>query len=102
MKAEKKPVVIDFISFDGDSDSEDENIEFIYKLKRFTESFGDNIDDHFYFDKNSKSIKVKTLEGTSYDINNTSVIIRGIKGEYYPYRKDIFYQSYNIINERGN
>ena len=33
MKAEKKPVIIDFISFDGDSDSSDGNLEFTYKLK---------------------------------------------------------------------
>ena len=37
-------------------------------------------------------------EGTSYDITTSDVIIRGVKGEYYPCKKDIFEETYEIIN----
>ena len=51
-----------------------------------------------YFDDNGENLKVKTLEGTSYDITTSDVIIRGVKGEYYPCKKDIFEETYEITN----
>ncbi len=42
-------------------------------------------------------IKIKTLEGTHEGKEGECVIIKGISGEVYPCRKDIFEQTYEII-----
>lgn len=86
MKAKKKPAIIDFISYDG--------------VKKpvidWVKTFGDDFDEHFINVPMGK-LSVKTLEGTSYEVTDQDVIIRGIKGEYYPCKKDIFNQTYDII-----
>jgi hypothetical protein len=41
--------------------------------------------------------KIETLEGTHYAIPGKDFVIRGIKGELYPIKKDIFYESYMVL-----
>lgn len=85
MKAQKKPVVIDFI-YDGVKQP----------VIDWVESFGDKFDDHF--NEANETLSVKTLEGTSYAVAaEADVIIRGVKGEYYPCKKDIFEQTYEVL-----
>ncbi len=91
MKAKKKPVIIDFISVELDK------YTFLLNLKEWVESFGDNFTNCFELDKDGNILKVKTLEGTSYEVSNNDNIIRGIKGEYYPCKKDVFEQTYDVI-----
>ena len=90
MKYKKKPVVVDVYHVTTD----------ISQLKSFVESLGDRFDDHFevtYKESEGTSLKVNTLEGTSYDVvPGRDVIIRGVKGEYYPCRKDIFEDTYQL------
>ena len=87
MKAQKKPVIIDFHEYNG--------LKTVIRV--WVSSFGDDFDELFINEPMS-TLAVKTLEGTSYDIvANRDVIIRGVKGEYYPCRKDIFHETYNII-----
>ena len=88
MQAQKKPVVIDFIEINVNTTPEE--------IKSWVETFNQKFED--YFDDNGENLKVKTLEGTSYDIATSDVIIRGVKGEYYPCKKDIFEETYEIIN----
>lgn len=88
MQAQKKPVVIDFIEINVNTTPEE--------IKSWVETFNQKFED--YFDDNGENLKVKTLEGTSYDITTSDVIIRGVKGEYYPCKKDIFEETYEIIN----
>lgn len=83
MRAKKKPVWIDF-----------EITESVEVLKKFVESFGDRFEDHFLIE--NEKLKVKTLEGTSYDVTTDDVIIKGVKGEYYPCKKDIFIDTYEV------
>ena len=45
----------------------------------------------------SEGIRIKTLEGTSYDVAPTYWIIRGVKGELWPVRNDIFRQTYEKV-----
>ncbi len=45
-----------------------------------------------------KPCVIQTLEGRLYAHPKDEFIIRGIKGEFYPIRKDIFYETYNIIH----
>ena len=83
MKAQKKPVVIDYF------DPTDYN-----GLLEWIKSFGDNPDN--VLEKTDNQLFVKTLEGTSYEVT-TDYIIRGVRGEYYPCKKDIFHETYDIV-----
>lgn len=92
MKAQKKSIIIDFFPIDIHTFVDNSD------LCKWVESFDDHYNDHFIDDFDPIEIKVKTLEGVSYDVTTNDVIIRGIKGEYYPCKKDIFEKSYDIIN----
>lgn len=87
MKAVKKPVIVDFLPYDGRK----------IPVEKWVAGFGDNIEDKF-INEPMGTLSVKTLEGTSYAlVADRDVIVRGVKGEYYPCRKDIFYETYNVI-----
>ncbi|HYV94358.1 MAG TPA: hypothetical protein VE978_21475 [Chitinophagales bacterium] len=90
MKAQKKPVVIDFLPVNDESAA-------MAEIKKWVENFGDNPDDHFYH-KDGEGIFVKTLEGNSYAVTIKDVVIRGIQGEYYPCKKDVFEQTYDVLS----
>ena len=93
-KAQKKPVVIDYFSVDARTAS----IE--GRLQHWMGAFGDTFSTHFEAPVDGVSgLKVKTLEGTSYDVTTADVIIRGVKGEYYPCKKDIFKETYSPVGE---
>lgn len=85
MKAKKKPVEIDFFDY---STKDTHLLEFWIK------SLGDSFAKNFFFENNI--LRVKTLEGTSYEVTDKDVIIRGVKGEYYPCKIDIFYETYEV------
>lgn len=85
MKAQKKTVVIDCFEI---KDVENQFAE----IKKWVEGFGDSINnvlDNITFNS-TRQFCIKTLEGHSYAIGNDDYIIRGVKGEYYPCKKDIF------------
>ena len=86
MRAQKKPVVIDFLPFYNN----------ILEVQNWVETFNEDFSTHFKVEGNT--LKVKTLEGISYDVTTSDVIIRGVKGEYYPCKKDIFEETYEIIS----
>lgn len=85
MKAQKKPVIIDYYPI-RQSDTENNQ-----HLKEWVEGLGLKFEDHF------EENKVKTLEGTSYEFSIKDVIIKGVKDEFYPCKKDIFEQTYDIL-----
>lgn len=84
MKARRRPIMIDFFP-----------VENLAQLKSWVESFSDSFDDHFILSHNE--LLVKTLEGNSYNVTSEDVIIRGVKGEYYPCKKNIFEQTYEVV-----
>jgi hypothetical protein len=88
-KATKKPVSIFYFIFEGENDANE-------GLQKALEKINVNFNDHFIHDIEDKRLFVKTLEGTSYEVTTNDVIIQGIKGEFYPCKKDIFYATYNI------
>jgi hypothetical protein len=96
MKAKKKPVIIDYFPIIiGDN---------VSQLYDWVKSLGDKVEDNFVESPYSKdtsilSLKVKTLEGISYDISSDDVIIRGVKGEYYPCKKEIFESTYDKLED---
>ena len=85
MKAQKKPVVIDFLPFYNN----------ILEVQNWVETFNEDFSTHFKVEGNT--LKVKTLEGISYNVKTSDVIIRGVKGEYYPCKKNIFEETYETI-----
>ena len=91
MKAEKKPIIIDFIEVIHPLN--------LFEIRNWVSSFGDEFRDIFTITEAPGFIelKVNTIEGTSYAVSSDDVIIRGIQGEYYPCKKDIFNQTYEII-----
>jgi hypothetical protein len=89
MKARKKSIVIDYYEI-SDEDMWNSN-----NIASFAESFGDSVDENFQFENGR--IGIKTLEGISYYINSEDVLIRRVKGEYYPCKKDIFKITYEKV-----
>lgn len=85
-KATKKPVEIDWFKWKKGLSAE---------LHGWVTSHKQEFFDHFEV---ADTLKVKTLEGTSYDVPDGYIIIRGISGEYYPIEPNIFKNSYNVIN----
>lgn len=83
-KATKKPVTIDWFEFSNKT---------LIELRSWIEGFGDNVSLIFEW---GDEIKVKTLEGTSYNVPEGYIIIRGVEGEYYPCEPKIFEKTYNI------
>lgn len=74
----KKPVVISAMEYAGDKS--------VAALEAWGVPFGwgDN-----------GELKVLTLEGGGHDLRVGDMIIRGVKGEFYPCRADIFAATYD-------
>ena len=89
MKFIKKPVVIEAMQFVDDDKTILELSDFAGKTI--------SID---YADPEKPIFKINTLEG----VMTASVgdwIIKGVKGEFYPCKPDIFEKTYEIIEEDG-
>jgi hypothetical protein len=80
MKYRKKPVVVEALRFNGDNFKECKNF------------IGDNYDNTLNFPN------IKTLEGTMA-VNTGDWIIKGVKGEFYPCKPDIFELTYEKVEE---
>lgn len=88
MKAVKKSIAIDAHEYKNERE-----------LRMWVDKLNDRFLDHFFL--SDLGINVKTLEGTSYVLEpNKHVIIRGVRGEYYPCDKEIFYETYNVISNK--
>ena len=96
MKYRKKPVIIDAIQWNGDNLSE---------VICFTDgSIGNNRQiqktswkEYRELVKN-EGFKVYTLEGIM-NVNIGDFVIRGVKGELYPCKPDIFELTYELIDK---
>lgn len=90
-KAIKKPVTIDFIEWTGDN---------LLDVIRFTGQQASAMDKKWeeYCDLVDRyGLKILTLEGKmSAEIGD--MIIKGIKGEHYPCKPDIFYATYDVVD----
>lgn len=79
MKFRKKPVVIDAMRFDGTFSS----VEALF-IDRCSQVLG------------SDTLQIETLEGVM-TANKGDWIIRGVKGEFYPCKPDIFEATYEAV-----
>lgn len=91
MKYRKKPVVIEAIQWNG------LNLE---EIKEFVgESLiYDIIDTAWQVGKGAPHVnmKIKTLEG-DMRVNKGDFIIKGVNGEFYPCKPDIFEKTYEVV-----
>lgn len=89
-KFRKKPVVIDAIQWDGDN---------INDCRDFLgESYGG-----YYAERHLggvAEITVLTLEG-QHKASRGDFLIRGVHGEHYPCKPEIFEKTYEAVNEQG-
>lgn len=85
MKYRKKPVVIDAIQWTGNN------------FKEVTDFFGEFKRWHISDVVEVESIFIDTLEGR-HEARKGDWIIKGVKGEFYPCKPDIFEQTYEKID----
>ena len=85
----KKPTEINFFKWEKWSATN------VKELKAWIESFGNKFED-VIDSKSQGKFRVRTLEGTSYDLPDGYIIIRGVEGEYYPCEPSIFNKTYEI------
>lgn len=93
----KKPVEIDAMQYDGTVARATEIIDWAL-------SAGGTITYHCpddgTCDRDSHVLAVRTLEGTMTALPG-DWIIRGVQGEFYPCKPDIFAETYSFVDETG-
>jgi len=92
MKYRKLPIVIDAMQYEGDAQNGCEIIEWASKLGGAGPLLFLGTD----------SIEISTLENRPGEAMISSVgdwIIRGVKGEFYPCKPDIFAATYELVEE---
>lgn len=82
MKARKRPVIVDFELYDGTPTSVDRIIDMYGKTKGINNS--------------PEGLYIITLEGTMR-VDKGNYVIKGIKGEIYPCKPEIFKDTYDVI-----
>ena len=87
----KKPVVIEAVQFTGTNKFE---IEVFIGTELKSHYKNDNPNDSTPID----GLRIPTLEGNMI-ASVGDYIIKGIKGEFYPCRSDIFEATYEIVNQ---
>ena len=91
MKYRKKPVVIEAIRWDGENLAE--VLSFTGKSPRFEEWFSSFDEYAAHVSSDDNKFKVFTPEG-AMEANVGDWIIRGVRGEHYPCKPDIFAATY--------
>ena len=94
MKYRKKPVVIEAVQWNG------------FNLEEIKEFVGDSLiydisDAAWKVGKDAPTIHIgiKTLEG-NHICSKGDYIIKGVQGEFYPCKPDIFMQTYEQLGEQ--
>ena len=93
IKATKKPVTIEAIQWTGEN--LEELINFTGKAERFDEWFPTWGDYEKHVKSEGHTFKVITLEGSMTALVG-DYIIKGVQGEFYPCKPEIFNATYNI------
>ena len=99
-KYKKKPVIIEAIQLKGDSKTIKECLEFMGQSVNEDLTIERNKFEDYCLIVNEKGMKISTLEGEmTASIND--YIIKGIKGEFYPCKPDIFEQTYEQADNKN-
>jgi hypothetical protein len=94
MKYRKKPVAIEAIQYTGDNLKQ--VIDFTGKHPKFDEWYKSFEDFRTHVHNDRHVVKIFTLEGVMEAIPG-DYIIKGIAGEFYPCKPEIFLQTYEKI-----
>lgn len=86
MKYRKKPVVVDVEKWTGTIGSFNDILDFMGTVK----------DRGVYLSADKKSLCIETLEG-DMRAEIGDFIIKGVKGEFYPCKPDVFKETYDQI-----
>lgn len=81
MKYRKKPVVVEAIQYNGENKVE---------IQLFM---------NMYLDEVYKRLRIPTYEGYVF-ASIGDYIIKGVKGEFYPCKPDIFEKTYEMVGEQ--
>ena len=84
----KKPVVVQAVEYDGANKEEIEGF------------VGKKLDTVYTELKEPLELKIPTLEG-GMKVSKGDYVIKGIKGEFYPCKPDIFKSTYNVIEDNN-
>lgn len=96
-KFRKKPIVIEAFKWTGGPDQEEDPLWIIKALKEGKKVFGPNSARIVQINPEGPvSMEIFTLEGR-HIANIGDYIIKGIKGELYPCKPDIFKQTYEPV-----
>ena len=82
-KFRKKPVVVDAVQYNGGNGAE---------IMEFTGATDELVEDFV-----NETISIHTLEGVM-TARRGDWVIRGVKGEFYPCKPDIFEQTYEAVD----
>lgn len=98
MKYRKKPVVIDAVQWTGGNHRE--MFDFMTSDTFMVNETMTVDGDHFYIDHSriDGGLIIKTMEG-EHVATIGDYIIKGVKGEYYPCKEDVFIQTYEKVIE---
>lgn len=92
---QKMPVIVQAIQWTGENLAE--VLEFTGKHPKW-DSWFTSFEEYERFVKNDRNVfKIKTLEGT-HEANVGDWIIRGVNGEHYPCKPDIFQKTYRVVD----
>ena len=88
----KKPVEIEAIQFTGSDENYDEVVKFMGS---------ENIAGECFIGNSCDAIFIKTLEGIM-EASLNDYIIKGVQGEFYPCKPDIFEMTYDKVEENND
>ena len=91
-KYRKKPVVIDAVRYNGFENLGQTEGVFSERPTWLNYAINNNV---IFLDDSDEHLKINTLEGAMV-VNVGDYIIRGVKGEIYPCKPDIFEMSYTL------
>lgn len=95
-KYRKKPVVVEAIQFTGDVLQASDFI----KGKKDTETLKKHVSEECYKQLTSNEhYIIQTLDG-AMKVTKGDYIIKGVQGEFYPCKPDIFEATYERVDER--
>ena len=86
-KFRKKPVVIEAVQFNGG-----------YSFDEMLTDFGKEFADVVTYSNRANDLQIHTLEGVM-NAAPGDWVIRGVKGEFYPCKPDIFAATYDLAEQ---
>lgn len=97
MKAKKKPVTIEFVQWTGDNLFE--VVTFISRKPSLDSMVEMGKWEDYERIVEQEGLKIPTLEGRM-EASIGDYIIKGVQGEFYPCKPDIFFATYDILDEQ--